>query len=173
MSYLVYCIFRGPLPADLETPTGVGGQRVFTVNHQGLGAVLSKLAEPDSRRDTSELLVYETVVESFYRHLTVIPMRYGCRVESPWEAVSLLRKNHDAYGALLHELEDLGKWAFTFSSTLPQMEGRATRGLFVQDPYPSIGILAPLTWPQSDSVIWAWTEPACSSASWSRSFAVR
>ena len=109
MSYLVYCIFRGPLPADLETPTGVGGQRVFTVNHQGLDAVLSKLAEPDSPRDTSELLVYETVVESFYRHLTVIPMRYGCRVESPWEAVSLLRKNHDAYGALLHELEDLGE----------------------------------------------------------------
>ena len=109
MSYLVYCIFRGPLPADLETPTGVGGQRVFTVNHQGLDAVLSKLAEPDSPRDTSELLVYETVVESFYRHLTVIPMRYGCRVESPREAIGLLRKNHDAYGALLHEREGLGK----------------------------------------------------------------
>ena len=109
MSYLLYCIFRGPLPADLETTHGVGGQRVFTVNYEGLGAVLSELAEPDSPRDTSELLVYETVVESFYRHLTVIPMRYGCRVESPWEAVGLLRKNHDAYGALLHELEGLGE----------------------------------------------------------------
>jgi hypothetical protein len=109
MSYLLYCIFRGPLPADLETPTGVGGQRVFTVNHEGLGAVLSKLAEPDSPPDTSEVLVYETIVESFYRHLTVIPMRYGCRVESEWEAVGLLRKNHDAYGALLYELEGLGE----------------------------------------------------------------
>jgi len=173
VSYLVYCIFRGPLPADLETPTGVGGQRVFTVNHQGLDAVLSKLAEPDSPRDTSELLVYETVVESFYRHLTVIPMRYGCRVESPREAIGLLRKNHDAYGALLHELEAWRKWVFTFSSTLPGMEWRATRGLFLQDPYPSIGILALLILPQSDSVIWAWTEPACSSASWSRRFAIR
>jgi hypothetical protein len=82
---------------------------VFTVNREGLGAVLSKLAEPDSPRDASELLVYETVVESFYRHLTVIPMRYGCRVESRREAIGLLRKNHDAYGALLHELEGLGE----------------------------------------------------------------
>jgi hypothetical protein len=47
MSYLLYCIFRGPLPDDLETSIGVGGQRVLTVSHQGLGAVLSKLAEPD------------------------------------------------------------------------------------------------------------------------------
>jgi len=74
-----------------------------------LGAVLSKLAEPESPRDTSELLVYGTVVESFYRHLTVIPMRYGCLVESPREAMGLLRKNHDAYGALLHQLEGLGE----------------------------------------------------------------
>ena len=109
MSYLLYCIFREPLPADLETTIGVGGQRVFTVNHEGLGAVLSELAEPESPRDASELLVYEAVVEFFYHHLTVIPMRYGCRVESPREAIGLLRKNHDAYGALLQELEGLGE----------------------------------------------------------------
>jgi hypothetical protein len=74
-----------------------------------LGAVLSKLAEPDLARDTAELLVYGTVVESFYRHLTVIPMRYGCRVECPGDAIVLLRENHGAYGALLYELEGLGE----------------------------------------------------------------
>jgi hypothetical protein len=47
------------------------------------------------------------VVESFYRHLTVIPMRYACRVGDPDDAVILLRDNHDAYSALLHELEGL------------------------------------------------------------------
>ena len=45
-----------------------------------------------------------------------------------------------------------GKWVFTFTSTLPEMEWRATRGLIVQNPYPSIGILAQLTLPQSVSV---------------------
>jgi len=109
VSYLLYCIFRGPLPPDLEIPAGVGGQRVITADDNGFGAALSKLAEPDPPPDTSKLLVYETVVESFYRHLTVIPMRYGCRVECAWEAVGLLRKNHEAYGALLHELEGLGE----------------------------------------------------------------
>jgi hypothetical protein len=109
MSCLVYCIFRGRLPAALEIPDGVGGHGVFTANYHGIGAALSELAEPDSPPDISKLLVYETVVESFYRHLTVIPMRYGCRVESPREAIGLLRKNHAAYSALLHQLQGLGE----------------------------------------------------------------
>jgi len=109
VSYLIYCIFRGPLPAALEIPEGVAGYRVFTANYNGLGAALSKLAEPDAPPDNSSLLAYERVVESFYRHLTVIPMRYGCRVACPYDAIILLRENHHAYGALLHELEGLAE----------------------------------------------------------------
>jgi hypothetical protein len=109
MSYLLYCIFPRPLRADLEIPNGVGGRRVFTVGHQGLGVALSELAEADLPRDTPQLLVYGTVVESFYRHLTLIPLRYGCRVGSLREAVGLLRKNRDAYVGLLHELEGLAE----------------------------------------------------------------
>jgi hypothetical protein len=74
-----------------------------------LGAVLSELAEPDSPLDTSELLAYGMVVEFFHRQLTVIPLRYGCRVECPGDAIVLLRENHRAYCALLHELEGLGE----------------------------------------------------------------
>ena len=109
MSYLLYCIFRGPLPPDLEIPAGVGGQRVITAEDNGFGTALSELAQPDPPPDTSMLLMYETVVEFFYRHLTMIPMRYGCRVECAGEAVDLLRNNHEAYGGLLHELEGLGE----------------------------------------------------------------
>jgi len=117
MSYLVYCIFRGPLPGGLEISTGVEGQRVFMVGYQGLGAALSQLAGPELPRANSEILAYGTVVESFYRHLTVIPLRYGCKVKSPWEAVGLLRKNHNAFDALLHRLEgwaEMGRaWRMT------------------------------------------------------------
>ena len=127
MSYLLYCIFRGPLPADLEIPAGVGGQRVSTANYDGFGAVLSKLAEPDSPPDISKLLVYETVVESFYRHLTVIPMRYGCRVECPYEAIVLLRENHAAYGALLHELEGLAEMGIQVLLDNPRAEAETDR----------------------------------------------
>jgi hypothetical protein len=53
----------------------------------------------------SNRLAYERVVESFYRHLTVVPIRYGCRVKCPYDAVVLLRENADAYRALLRELD--------------------------------------------------------------------
>ena len=105
MSYLIYCIVRGPLPAALEIPDGVGGHRVFTSNYNGLGAALSKLPEPVPPFDMANRLAYERVVESLYRHLTVVPLRYGCRVESPYDAVVLLRENEDAYRALLRELD--------------------------------------------------------------------
>jgi hypothetical protein len=36
-------------------------------------------------------------------------MQYGSRVECPYEAIGLLRKNQDAYDALLHELEGLAE----------------------------------------------------------------
>ena len=109
MNYLVYCIFRGPLPAALEIPDGVAGYRVFTANYNGLGAALSKLGEPHAPSSTSDLLSYERVVESFYRYLTVIPVRFGCRVECPYDAVVMLRENHRAYSALLRELEGLAE----------------------------------------------------------------
>ena len=105
VSYLVYCIFRGPLPATLEIPDGVGGHRVFTAKYAGLGLALSKLPEPGSPSDMSDRLAYERVVESFYRHLTVVPIRFGCRVGCPYDAAALLRENADAYRALLGELD--------------------------------------------------------------------
>jgi len=105
MGYLVYCVFRGSLPAALEISTGVGGYRVFTSNYNGLSAALSKLPDANPPEGGASHEAYERVVESFYRHLTVIPMRYGCRVECPYDAVILLRENQDAYGALLGEPE--------------------------------------------------------------------
>jgi hypothetical protein len=83
----------------------VGGYRVFTANYDGLGVALSKLPEPDPPFDMSNRLAYERVVESFYRHLTVVPIRYGCRVKCPYDAVVLLRENAGAYRALLRELD--------------------------------------------------------------------
>jgi hypothetical protein len=127
VSYLLYCIFRGPLPAALEVPDGVGGYRVFTANYNGLSAALSQLAEPDPPPDASKLLEYEGVIESFYRHLTVIPMRYGCRVGCPYEAVILLRENHDAYDALLRELEGLAEMGIQVLLDNPTVQAETDR----------------------------------------------
>ena len=105
MSYQLYCIFRHPLPTAFEIPDGVGGHSVFTAHYNGLGAALSKMPEPDRAPDNSKLLAYEKVIEFFHRHLAVIPLHYGFRVECPYAAVILLRENHDVYSALLRERE--------------------------------------------------------------------
>ena len=109
MSYFIYCVFRGPLPAVLEIPDGVAGYRVFTANYHGLGAALSKVPESNNLSESANARAFERVVDSFYRHLTVIPMRYGCRVECPYDAVVLLRENLDEYGRLLHQREGLAE----------------------------------------------------------------
>ena len=109
MSYLLYCIFRQPLPEVLKIPDDAFAGRVFTTNYNGLGAALSECARPDAPPDPSQLLAYEKVVESFYSHSTVIPMRYGCRVGDPYDAVILLRDNKDACRAVLRQLEGLAE----------------------------------------------------------------
>lgn len=107
MSCLLYCVFPGRLPAALEIPEGVEGQRVFIAHDNRLGAALSELRDPHSPPDLSNLLAYETVVESFHRHATVIPLRYGCVVQGPAEAVGLLRNRREAYETMLHQLNGL------------------------------------------------------------------
>jgi hypothetical protein len=105
VSYLLYCIFGSPLTRTLGIPSGVGGQQVFVVAQNGLSAALSELAESGLNPDVSGILAYEKVVEAFHRHLTVIPVRYGCQLEDASEALCLLERRHDQYATLLHELE--------------------------------------------------------------------
>jgi hypothetical protein len=75
----------------------------------GLSAGLSERGESDLVPDISQILAYEAVVEHFHRDLTVIPVRYGCQLEDASEALWLLERHRDEYGALLDELEGLGE----------------------------------------------------------------
>lgn len=109
MSYLLYCVFRSSVQQRLEIPLGVGGRPVSVVAQNGLSAGLSELAESGLVPDISGILAYEKVVEAFFRHLTVIPMRYGCQLEDASEAGGLLERHRDEYGTLLDQLEGLGE----------------------------------------------------------------
>jgi hypothetical protein len=109
LSYLLYCIFRSPAQPSPGIPAGVGGKPVFVLAQNGLSAGLSELAEPDLLPDISQILAYEAVVEHLYRDLTVIPVRYGCQLAEASEALGLLERHRDEYGALLDEIEGLGE----------------------------------------------------------------
>lgn len=104
MSYMVYCIFSDSQPPGRETGLGVGGQPVFLLSKNGLGAACSDLHPSDFTPDLPRILSYQKIVESLNREHTVIPMRYGCKFEQESEIVQFLEKHHRQYNALLGEL---------------------------------------------------------------------
>ena len=109
MSYLLYCVFRSQPQPEPESLTGADAQPVWVMDHSGLGAAISKLREPDPLPDVSRVLAYESVVESFFRRRTIIPMRYGCAVRDRLELAAVLDKHRQECDALLHRLEGLAE----------------------------------------------------------------
>ena len=109
MSYLLYCVFRSLPQPEVEAITGVDAQPVLVVDRSGLGAAISEPREPDSHPDVASILAYESVVESFFRRRTIIPMRYGCAVRDQTELADVLDKHRKEYDALLHRLEGLAE----------------------------------------------------------------
>ena len=109
MRNLLYSIFRGPLPPALKLPAGVAGQPVEVVEHQGLGAAVSELAQAGAPAEVPGILAYGTVVEFLFRHVTVIPLRYGAMVGDRREVLPVLEKHHTEYAALLAELDGMAE----------------------------------------------------------------
>lgn len=106
MSYLLYCIVR----ADHEEPRQgirlLGYPRAsIMIRAAGLGAVLSEASRADLAPDVPRLLAYATVIDSFNRDRTVIPMRFGCRFANLTEVARLLERERRHYDDLLHELD--------------------------------------------------------------------
>jgi len=102
---LLYCVFR---PESGEGPilAGVGGRPVFVRRKGKLAAAASSVAGDEAPRSTSDLLLYQEVVEAFNRRGTVVPMRYGAVFPSPEALDRHLEKESLRYGALLDALED-------------------------------------------------------------------
>ena len=105
MSCLLYAIFASPLPLGLEPPAGVAGLPVVVVNHGGLGAAISEMAGPKAPADVPSLVAHEQVVEFFFRHRTVIPLRYGAMVGERREVTAVLDTHQTEYRALLQALD--------------------------------------------------------------------
>ena len=105
MRYLLYCIFRSREHEKPEPLLGVDSQPVVLVSHNGLSAAISRTAHSDLTPDVSRILNYKSIIESFHRDRTVIPMRYGCLFEEELQVHQLLETRFKQYEALLKELE--------------------------------------------------------------------
>ena len=103
--YLLYCIFHGIEVQRQATLKGVGGQPVFPVAINGIGAAVSEISDAHLTPDVPQVMAYKKVVESFHSDRTVIPMRYGCVLRDRPQVVQLLKRNARRYESLLKELD--------------------------------------------------------------------
>jgi hypothetical protein len=83
----------------------VGGQPVFPVAINGIGAAVSEISDAHLTPDVPRVMTYQKVIESFHSDRTVIPMRYGCVLRDKPQVIQLLKRNARRYESLLKELD--------------------------------------------------------------------
>ena len=98
MKYLVYGILR----QDLTGYSPEAGIRLISAH--GLTAAVSAVEEIGLPPGVSALLAYERVVEAIHARQAVIPLRYGCVMESESAVIRLLEDHRQEYEALLARL---------------------------------------------------------------------
>ena len=98
MRYLLYCIVApGRDGPPLEPGMGV-------VAGHGLAAVVARVEETNLAPSVSSVLAFEKAVEAIHAGRAVIPLRYGCLMESESAVLRLLRDQQEEYLSLLDRL---------------------------------------------------------------------
>ena len=101
MKYLLNCICQQDV---VELPQDPG---IHVVTGHGLAAIVSQVEESTRGPGVSSLLAFEKVVAAIAARQTVIPMRYGCLMESEEQVVQLLEAHRQEYETLLIRLRDM------------------------------------------------------------------
>jgi hypothetical protein len=113
MKRLLYCIVQQGPDEPLPAPG------LCVVAAQGLAAVVANVEETNSAPSVSCLLAYEKVVEVVHDRQTVIPLRYGCLMESEPAIIRLLEDHRQEYETLLSRLQGMTEMAIRVLSPAP------------------------------------------------------
>lgn len=101
MKHLLHCIVQQDVA---ELPAGLD---LYLVAAYGLAAVVSRVEETSAMASVSTVLAFERVVEDIHATQAVIPLRYGCLMESELAIVRLLECHRHEYEALLRRLRGM------------------------------------------------------------------
>src|SRR5829696_168339 len=102
----VYCIIRS---AKLREFGGIGigsNQRVYTVHHNDLAAVVSDTPIVIYDPTRENVLAHEFVNETVMKEHTVIPMSFGTVFRSEDDVTELLRSTYQAFSEVLEKMQD-------------------------------------------------------------------
>jgi hypothetical protein len=101
----VYCIIRQEKPRDFGTiGIGSGANRVYTVHHRDLAAVVSDTPIVIYDPTRENVLAHEFVNETVMREFTVIPMSFGTVFRSEEDVSELLRSTYQAFIDVLEKM---------------------------------------------------------------------
>jgi len=103
MKYLLYGIVQRDLAGYAPQPG------ICLLTAHGLAAAVSAVEEITSPPSISSLLAYERVVEGIHDRQAVIPLRYGCVMESDSAVIRLLENQRPEYETLLARLRGMAE----------------------------------------------------------------
>src|SRR5918994_7394264 len=103
----VYCIIKSAEERDFG-PIGIGegGNRVYTVHHEDLAAVVSDTPIRIYDPTRENVLAHEFVNETVMRDHTVIPMSFGTIFRTGDDIVELLKSTYRALEDVLQKMKD-------------------------------------------------------------------
>ncbi|MBU4485619.1 MAG: GvpL/GvpF family gas vesicle protein [Candidatus Delongbacteria bacterium] len=99
MNLIIYCLLKAEKNTIHRLPKGIDGLPVKLIKYNEIYAAVSSINQkelPVSNPPVSLILAYENVIEAFYKHTTILPMRYGSFLEE-LQVIELLEKHHEEY----------------------------------------------------------------------------
>ncbi|NLG63906.1 MAG: GvpL/GvpF family gas vesicle protein [Candidatus Cloacimonetes bacterium] len=103
----VYCIIKSAEERDFG-PIGIGegGNRVYTVHHRDLAAIVSDTPIRIYDPTRENVLAHELVNETVMREHTVIPMSFGTIFRTRDDIIELLKSTYRAFDDVLEKMND-------------------------------------------------------------------
>jgi hypothetical protein len=103
----VYCIIRQSKAREFgNIGIGEGSNRVYTVHHKDLAAVVSDTPIVIYDPTRENVLAHEFVNETVMREHTVIPMSFGTLFRTENDIVELLKSTYQAFDDVLEKMAD-------------------------------------------------------------------
>ena len=104
----IYCIIKCDREREFAV-SGIGGNgdRVYTINHVDLAAVVSDSASPNYSITPANIRAHQSVVEAAMKDFTVLPVGFACVAQDTQQIKEkLLKAKFDHLHKLLREMDN-------------------------------------------------------------------
>ena len=105
MYHYLYCITR-EFHKPIKGIIGVSNMPVYTLNYQGVAALLSDVPTATISVSNENILYHSSVIETVHKEQTVLPMRFSSMLNNHEEVIKFLKNNYGVFIDCLERLQD-------------------------------------------------------------------